>query len=115
MCVVVFLFCFFPFSFSSHENLNHTGGCAHGGNSGRLHRSSAHLGPRCAQQNRHQRAQHHSTFCPGEDKTPTFSSTPSVLFCFLKSFYLSVMFVTLKNFQNTYFEPDARFNLFFLI
>lgn len=25
------------------------------------------------------------------------------------------MFVTPKNFQNTYFEPDARFNFFFLI
>lgn len=23
------------------------------------------------------------------------------------------MFVTLKNFQNTYFEPDARFKFFF--
>lgn len=42
-------------------------------------------------------------------------SVPRPVFCFvfLKSFYLSVMFVTLKNFQNTYFEPDARFNLFF--
>lgn len=46
----------------------HPGGCAHGGNSGRLHRSSAHPGPGRPQQNCYQRAQHHSTFCPGETK-----------------------------------------------